>query len=120
MTEALRFTHKPLEVTAMRWDGHVRVGHPVAKWIKNNGGEYSYTPGKPQHIEVVTSRGVLSVDPGDWIVRDLNGDFSVCNEYLFALSYDPATVRCESCSASWPVEVLNDGWCPRCIEHGGE
>jgi hypothetical protein len=43
-----------------------------------------------KYFTMKTSEGTLRVDPGDWIVRDINGELHPCKPDTFAATYDAA------------------------------
>lgn len=91
MSAATRFRKKPVEIEAMQWDGDVRKGHPVAAWIRSCGGEFTWTPGNPQRLAIVTLEGEMIAMPGDWIIKGVQGEFYPCKHDIFAETYDEVT-----------------------------
>jgi hypothetical protein len=92
MSAVQRFRKKPVEIEAMLWDGHVRIGHPVAAWIRSHGGNLTWTPGTPQRLAIVTLEGNMTASPGDWIIRGVQGEFYPCKPDIFGATYEPADV----------------------------
>jgi len=83
-----RYRKKPVEIEAMLWDGEVRKDHPVAVWIRENGGQYTYTPGKPQQLGIVTLEGTMIASVGDMIIQGVQGEFYPCKPDIFEATYD--------------------------------
>lgn len=41
-------------------------------------------------LEIETLEGVMSAQPGDWIIKGVKGEFYPCKPDIFAATYDPA------------------------------
>jgi len=82
------FRKKPVVIEARQFDGEIKVKHPLAEWISDNGGEYTYTPGTPQHLAIVTLEGDMIVSAGDWVVRGVQGEFYPCKPDIFEQTYE--------------------------------
>ncbi|QYB01456.1 hypothetical protein I1A62_29940 [Rhodococcus sp. USK10] len=85
---AQKFRKKPVEIEAMQWDGDVRPRHPLTAWIRENGGEYTWTAGDPQRLAIVTLEGEMVAMPDDWIIRGVKGEFYPCKPDIFAATYE--------------------------------
>jgi hypothetical protein len=53
-------------------------------------------------LDVPTECGLVRVNPGDWLLRDTNGNLSRCDDSSFKSTY-------ESLSTSRPLEDLREG-----------
>lgn len=42
------------------------------------------------YLEIETPDGTMSAQPGDWIVRDVTGEFYICKDSTFAETYERA------------------------------
>ncbi|WP_074293598.1 hypothetical protein [Mycobacteroides abscessus] len=94
MTDAIqRFRMKPVEVEAVRYEVHVRHdwdgASAVAAWCGGKffpgaPGDFPQKPGYP-HIELASGEWV---DPGDWIVRGIDGKFTRCSPDVFELTHE--------------------------------
>lgn len=95
MADAIqRFRMKPVEVEAVRYEVHVRHdwdgASAVAAWCGGKffpgaPGNFPQKPGYP-HIELASGDWV---DPGDWIVRGIDGKFIRCSPEVFELTHEP-------------------------------
>jgi hypothetical protein len=92
MSAVQRFRKKPVVIEAMLWDGDVRIGHPVAAWIRGHGGRLTWTPETPQRLAIVTLEGNMTASPGDWIIRGVQGEFYPCKPDIFAATYEAMDV----------------------------
>lgn len=94
MTETIqRFRKKPVEVEAMRYEVHVRHDWAGAaafaawcggKFFPGAPGGFSQASGYP-HIELASGEWV---DPGDWIVRGIDGKFTRSSPEVFELTHE--------------------------------
>jgi hypothetical protein len=80
---------KPLIFEARQFVQPVDIGE-LAEWC---GGDWYFGPFDPfshaaQYILVPTRHGPMRADPGDWIIRDINGEFQLCNRDIFEATYD--------------------------------
>lgn len=88
----LRCVKKPVEVQVMlcnsstvRW---------VARWINNNGGEARIDEGQ---LYISTLEGEMWARFGDYVIRDVQGEFYPCKPDIFEATYD----LCEGNSYDW-------------------
>ncbi|UWD83623.1 hypothetical protein NY057_05100 [Curtobacterium flaccumfaciens] len=91
------FRSKPVEVEAMQTapadpmvaeKDREEQNRLVAQWISNGGGEV-IDFGRA-HITIDTRAGEEAVFPGNWIVRDPEGNFSSCAPDTFAATFEQA------------------------------
>jgi hypothetical protein len=90
------YTKKPVDVEAIQWDGTSPEMYRILAWILENGNRASVRDGYPSQgpdtLLVETSGGYKSVVKGEWVIKEANGMFSVCQheifEKTFQLKYD--------------------------------
>jgi hypothetical protein len=46
-------------------------------------------------IEIETLEGTMSANPGDWIIKGVNGEFYPCKPDIFAKTYEPVAELAE-------------------------
>ena len=78
---AQRFRKKPVEIEAMRFDGTTNL-LDCAKWC----GGQAKTSGV---IEIPTLEGLMQANPGDWIIKGVQGEFYPCKPGIFDATYEP-------------------------------
>lgn len=88
-----KYIRKPVAVEAFQWKGDVNDFPDGAEFIKCSGVVvYHPITGQPMGEEhwvwIKTPHGSQKVYLDEWIVREANGDFSVCKNDFDAL-YDP-------------------------------
>jgi hypothetical protein len=93
----------PVCVEAIRWDGTVPGATDVIDWVLAGGGHASYrdaieaTPDGKGHVVhpgpgliVQTLEGLMTADPGDFIIRGVAGEFYPCKAAIFEQTYEHA------------------------------
>ena len=93
MSGPARYRHKPNVIEAMRWEpgNQDRVGL-LAGWLQREGCEFGHDsgPGETATLAIPTLEGVMTAQPGDWIIKGVNDAFYVCQPDVFEKSYEPA------------------------------
>jgi hypothetical protein len=82
------YRNRPVQIEAMQWDGSRKSEEEIMQWaLPRVRGRASGS-----HLILRTTRGEsIRTDPGDWIVRDSNGRFSMVTAVVFAETYEPVT-----------------------------
>ena len=96
------YRKKPVVVEAMQLVGTNAETHAVYQWIEaNTQGSFdplteeipasgvSIDPATGDFL-IATLEGVMQAKPGDWIIRDIEGEFYPCEPDIFAATYEPA------------------------------
>jgi cysteine synthase len=96
------YRKRPVEIQAVRWDGSVSSAHQIISWIGMSGGVAFRRPSQPYvmgvqpaqsaYIDIHTLEGVMSANPGDYIIRGIQGEFYPCKPGIFEATYEPAEV----------------------------
>lgn len=97
---AERFRKKPVEVEAERLGENAA---DVAWWINANGGSARhgesvhqehgvnrYPFGGLHSVFIDTLEGTMRADPGDYVIRGVQGEFYPCKPDIFDATYEPA------------------------------
>ena len=96
-----RYRKKPVVVEAMQLVGTNAETHAVYQWIEaNTQGSFDplseEIPASGVSIDpatgfflIATLEGVMQAKPGDWIIRDIKGEFYPCGPDIFAATYEP-------------------------------
>lgn len=77
----MRFRKKPVVIEAWRFDPTSPQAQPdwlVGKNIIRN-----------RVMEIDTLAGVMTAQPGDWIIRGVQGEVYPCKPDIFAATYEP-------------------------------
>lgn len=106
-----RFRKKPVEIEAALFDGAL-VGEPVAGWgspdqvqagtcpdwfpaamEEKAPGGFEWKAGDVcfmgDKIYIATLEGTMTVSPGDWILRGVQGELYPCKPDIFRATYEP-------------------------------
>lgn len=77
------FRKKPVVIEAVQFDGTLASveGMLIPSCSQDLG---SAT------LEIETLEGVMTAQPGDWIIKGVKGEFYPCKPDIFAATYDPA------------------------------
>ena len=89
----MKFRKKPIVIEAMqvpqKWDGKSVPDEiaALAIWLGTGGPWEMLSAGR---IEIRTLEGNMTANPGDWIIRGVNGELYPCKPDTFAATYEPA------------------------------
>jgi hypothetical protein len=88
----VRYRKKPVVIDAMQLDAQDYDGMcQIAGWC---GGRPIDAGGHVLAID--TLEGTMYADPGDWIVRSVQGEFYPCKSDIFEATYEPVVAK-DSC-----------------------
>ena len=86
-----KYRKKPVIVEALHFEG--RDAGRVVDWINSNGGTAAIV-GDHLHIKTLedgpNGEAKHVADPGDYIIRGVQGEFYACKPDIFAATYEPA------------------------------
>lgn len=93
MTAPHKFRKKPVEITAVLFDG---AWASVNRWLTalgydedgdgTDGGPACHMDGN--RLVIQTLEGDMTAMPGDWIIRGIQGEFYPCKPDIFAATYE--------------------------------
>jgi hypothetical protein len=92
-----RFRKKPVEIDAIQWLGTEESLQEALRFIDiatlPNDREFissgiGWTPGLGT-LDIPTLEGVMTAQPGDWIIRGVAGEYYPCKLNIFEATYDP-------------------------------
>lgn len=95
----MKFRKKPVEIEAMQvsaettgatLDPNSRSIAEISGWILGNGfrGFKVHGDGTPFGIAIETLEGIMVASPGDWIIKDVQGEFYPCKPDIFEATYE--------------------------------
>lgn len=100
ISEAVRFTKRPVTIEAMKFDGSAKSASAICQWV--NAGDdpeghedptisYTTTDGDDQAHDMIvwTLEDAVRASPGDWIIKGVKGEFYPCKPDIFELTYSP-------------------------------
>ncbi|MFC9941248.1 hypothetical protein [Nocardiopsis alba] len=90
--EPQRYRKKPVVIEAVHLDVHSVNPDEVAQWC---GGEVKPHPDKgyiggPFTVHITTLEGVMVAEPGDYVIRGVQGEFYPCKPDIFEATYEAA------------------------------
>lgn len=85
-----KFRKKPVVINAWQWDESLATKNKLValgmKWSRH-GGHVDH-PDLCNDLSISTLEGVMRVEPGDWIIKGIAGEFYPCKPDIFAATYD--------------------------------
>lgn len=81
-----KYRKKPVVIEARQFDGSLESAQPILEWI----GDARPAEYEDGHMLIKTLEGEHRADPGDWIIRGVQGEFYPCKPDIFTATYDPA------------------------------
>ena len=102
-----KFRKKPVVIEAVQWTGEnlpevfkFTGKHPkFDTWFENWKAYENYVKENGNTFKVITTEGTMTAQPGDWIIRGVNGEHYPCKPDIFEATYDALTHN----SAKQPV-----------------
>lgn len=83
----MRFRKKPVEVDAIQYTAETCL--EIHKWMGVEHQQYGDTkPCGKDHIYIETLEGLMRAQPGDWVIKGVNGEFYPCKNDIFRKTYD--------------------------------
>jgi hypothetical protein len=78
-----RYVKKPIEVEAVQW-----VGTNLNEVLEFSPSCFSYERNKMIVLAVSTLEGPMTASLGDYVIRDIKGEFYACKPDIFLLTYE--------------------------------
>ena len=79
----MKFRKKPIVIEAVRWQPETKEG--VAAMLR-------FVPMPSlvgDDLRIKTLEGVMTANPGDWVIKGVAGEFSPCKPDIFEATYEP-------------------------------
>lgn len=92
----MKYRKKPIVIEAIQYDGLNKeeiekfVGMELRTSIEELDGGQGQTMEPKTYIYIDTLEGELRADPGDYVIKGVNGEFYPCKPYIFEKTYEPA------------------------------
>jgi hypothetical protein len=104
----VKFRKRPLVVEAVQWTGKPACYAEVAAFMPGD----HFIDGLCKTISILSDGDELSATPGDWIIKEVTGEYYPCNPELFAATYDvveetPVSETAEFVATLTPEQVEN-------------
>ncbi len=84
------FKKKPVAIQAIRFDS-ATAAKEITEW---SGGKVAPhvgdpVPQVPSYLVIHTLEGSMMVNPGDWVIKGVAGEFYPCKPDIFEATYEP-------------------------------
>lgn len=88
----MKYTKKPVTIEAVQFDGSSSGIGEIKAWIATGAHQRGQirTQDSGRVLEIETLEGVMTAQPGDWIIKGVKGEFYPCKPDIFAATYEPA------------------------------
>jgi len=99
MDKPQKFTKKPVDIEAIRFEGGAKNATPVIDWVLRGGGTARYheevletedgetVVADAEHIAIDTLEGTMRASVGDWVVRGVKGEYYPVRADIFRQTY---------------------------------
>lgn len=79
-----KFVKKPVTIEARQFTPG--EGIAIKAWAAEHGQKILVRNGV---LDIPTLEGMMSAQPGDWVIRGIQGEFYPCKPDIFTAAYDP-------------------------------
>lgn len=83
----MKFQKKPIVIEAVQWNETDEALEFISNSVLMS--LCRSADGRPHTLRIETPEGVMSVSPGDWIIKGVKGEFYPCKPDIFEMTYDP-------------------------------
>lgn len=86
-----KYRKKPVVIEALQFDGTETSAYDLIDWIDQDaaGNDAVYDP-YDNSVGIKTLEGVMSVLPGDYVIRGVQGEFYPVKPEIFTATYEEA------------------------------
>jgi hypothetical protein len=81
----MKYRKKPVVIEAIQWTG----SHESAQEINDWNNKQFWTIKDDRRMMIPTLEGTMAANPGDYIIKGVNGEFYPCKPDVFRKTYDP-------------------------------
>lgn len=83
------YRKKPIVIEARQWDGSITGASHIIDWLLANDRTARYHD--EGFLKIDTLEGMMTGEPGDWIIKGVKGEFYPCKDEIFQTTYEPIT-----------------------------
>ena len=91
-----KFRKKPVVIEAVQWTGEnlpevfkfTGKHQEFDTWFENWKTYENYVKKNGNTFKIITLEGTMTAQPGDWIIRGVNGEHYPCKPDIFEATYD--------------------------------
>lgn len=89
MIRVAKYRKKPIEVEAFKWTGDVIcVPRWFADYVENSCSPFAKNNFGETVVLIETLEGVMTADPGDYIIKGVKGELYPCKPDIFKMTYE--------------------------------
>ena len=81
-----KYRKKPVVIEAVQWDGVV-IPDELSDWIKGSNRKFDHDG---DDLIIHTLEGDHRANPGDWIIKGVQGELYPCKPDIFEVTYEAA------------------------------
>jgi len=82
----MKYRKKPVVIEAIQYDG--KNSADIFEFCGQSCDRYVREPVGEIYLEIVTLEGVMKAQPGDYIIKGVNGEFYPCKPDIFEKTYE--------------------------------
>lgn len=86
MNKTKKYRKKPVEITAVQWDGRSATISQLAPF--ENATEPPTVSHSKGTLDITTLEGVMTAEIGDWIIKGVQGEIYPCKPDIFEQTYE--------------------------------
>jgi len=87
-----RYRKRPVVIDAIRYDGPGPSLDDVFAWVRDlSVGEDAMYHTSARGFVIRTLEGDMRVEPGDWVIRGVKGEYYPCKSDIFEATYEAVT-----------------------------
>ncbi len=87
-----RYRKRPVVIDAIRYDGPGPSLDDVFAWVRDlSVGEDAMYHTSARGFVIRTLEGDMRVEPGDWVIRGVKGEYYPCKPDIFEATYEAVT-----------------------------
>lgn len=87
-----RYRKKPVVIEAVEYSPQDIIGTGrLVGWLMAGGCDFKMAQGEGEFvaISIITLEGAMTAQPGDWIIKGVQGEFYPCKPDIFEATYEP-------------------------------
>jgi hypothetical protein len=84
-----QYRKKPVVIEAVQWSGDILDAEAILEFAAGDGAPDATVGFQGNKLVIYTLEGVMSGDPGDWLIRGIKGELYPCKPDIFEATYEP-------------------------------
>lgn len=92
MSEPMKFRKKPVVIEALKYRG-IENANQCIEFTRDKAFTKTMLFPMSLYLVIPTLEGEMTASPGDWIIKDVKGEFYPCKPDVFDITYEPETQK---------------------------